>query len=107
MKDCKICGYINHPRCRCGENNADLSASPVAAGYIAGADTTGANYTTGMIIDVFPEGGASFRGCVKRQEITSGEKYIATINLKSGEVALHQDYECSEPVIGNIFACDE
>ena len=64
----------------------------------------GVTYTDGMIIDIYPEGGNQFRGCVKRQEIISGNKYIAAINLETGEVSLVAAHECSAP---NIFTVDE
>lgn len=74
---------------------------------LRGEDMNGVTYTDGMIIDIFPEGESRFRGCVKRQEIISGNKYVAAINLTTGEVSLVADHECSAPVINNIFTVDE
>lgn len=53
----------------------------------------------GSIIDVYPEGGPTFRACV----LSVDGKFFKVINLETGEVADKIHYECEDPIIDNIF----
>ena len=56
----------------------------------------------GQIIDVHPEGKLTFRACVLR--VIGGEEELAdVVCLNTGEKRSVHYWECSEPLIENIF----
>ena len=60
----------------------------------------------GSILDVYPEGEASFRACVL--EVTGSDNdLVRVVNLETGETSLRGICECESPVIKDIFNLSE
>ena len=55
----------------------------------------------GQILDIFPEGGTTFRACVL--EVPSDEELIRVVDLNTGEISMRKSFECALPIIENIF----
>jgi len=60
----------------------------------------------GQILDVYPESHDAFRACVLDVDdgYFNGKTGIKVVCLATGEVTVHHEYECEDPVIKNIFA---
>lgn len=56
----------------------------------------------GQILDVYPEGGETFRACVL-EVIGGGDELAVVVNLDTGEKLSVKSRDCWLPIIDNVF----